>query len=264
MSFYSRVKDVLVCGNLELKFAKFDKLFDEFKDGKLSYDDEPLSGELKEPSYAKICKFVDIKDIKKYRSKDKKAWFLHSLAHIEYSAIDIALDACARFKDELDDKKSEFYADWLEVASDEIRHFKLINSKLNEIGHKYGDFVTHNGLFMAINKTCNNLMDRMAVIPRFMEANGLDANLHAMGQKDGLADLLEIIMQEEILHVKKGDKWFKWCCQKEGVKDYKAKYFDIILSYYPNSFFRKRLINERARFKAGFETDEIEIIKGKM
>ena len=198
---------------------------------------------------------------KKVKPKDKNLNFIHSVAHIEFSAIDIALDACYRFRN----LPREFYEDWLEVAEDEIRHFCVIENLLLKRGGRYGELSVHDGLFIALQKTSSSLTSRMALLPRYMEANGLDANAHIIKRLEGeggneeLIECLKVILKEEVSHVSKGDKWFKFACKKEGIDE--NSYFDIILSLYPNSFKNVREINEQDRLKAGFSKEELCLIK---
>ena len=226
-----------------------------------------MSKPLLRPSYAKFIKISQVKEIKKQNKNlkkqniDKNALFLHSVAHIEYSAIDLALDACYRFAG----LPREFYADWLEVADDEVRHFNMINNELEKTGFHYGDFSVHDGLFEALKKTQHSLLERMAVVPRHLEAGGLDANfyllsqIHKMPEKLHLKPFLEIILNEEISHVAKGDKWFKFECDRLGIS-YDI-FFEIVQKHYPKAFKTTRTINEAARLKAGYSLDEIEKIK---
>ncbi len=198
---------------------------------------------------------------KKVKPKDKNLNFIHSVAHIEFSAIDIALDACYRFRN----LPREFYEDWLEVAEDEIRHFCMIENLLLKQCGRYGELSVHDGLFIALQKTSSSLTSRMALLPRYMEANGLDANAHIIKRLEGeggneeLIECLKVILKEEVSHVYKGDKWFKFACKKEGIDE--NSYFDIILSLYPNSFKNVREINEQDRLKAGFSKEELCLIK---
>ncbi|EAK0829815.1 ferritin [Campylobacter fetus subsp. testudinum] len=260
MSFFDEVWEVLNESCLETKFFKFEQLFFKFKNDEYEFDFDFIPKSLTTPSYAKICDVCEMKELKNHKNADKDAFFLHSIAHIEYSAIDIALDACYRFLN----LPKEYYFDWLEVAGDEIRHFKMINEKLESTGHHYGDFTVHNGLFIAMQKTANSLIDRMAVIPRFMEANGLDANLFMMKkitndkQKNYLLDLLKKIHDEEIDHVKKGDKWFKFACKEQGVDP--KEWINIVLKHYPKAFHTKRELDVKHRLMAGFDQNEIDKI----
>ena len=253
------LKDIILCSDLEKKFSMFYELYNNFD--KLDFNQDNIEI-FKEPSYAKICKIVPPKYVLKrgFSTDEKRAIFLHSLLHIEYSAIDLALDSCYRFNN----MPKEFYKDFLDIANDEIRHFKLIENLLKKLGYKYGDFPVHNSLFEAAMKSLT-LLERMAVIPRWYEANGLDANEKMISKishyKDNFAketiDVLKIILKEEIPHVKKGDFWFKYECDRLHL-DYKNTYFSIIDKFFKN--WKKDYINVADRLKSGFSCDEIEIL----
>jgi uncharacterized ferritin-like protein (DUF455 family) len=185
--------------------------------------------------------------------------------HIEYSAIDMALDAVYRFRN----LPWEYYRDWLEVAKEEIEHFKLLDQVLQSLGYRYGDFPVHNSLFEALQKT-QTLLERMAIVPRYLEANGLDATpmflkkLGNLPQTDTLISLqkaLEIILAEEVDHVRKGDKWFKYACDHEGVDE--MVYFNIVDRYYPQGYKRIKDINVEDRLRAGFVCKEINVLANK-
>ncbi len=241
------------------KFKIFHNVYENFLQNKLSFETINNIEIFKEPSYISFCTIVDQREVpqrKNLASNEGKAILLHAIAHIEYSAIDLALDACYRFQN----MPKKFYMDWMEVALDEIRHFKMINEELEKLNIKYGDFPVHQGLFEASMKTLE-LIPRMALIPRYMEANGLDANammiekLKKIPNTQNIIDLLQIILDEEIEHVKKGDRWYKYgCSQKEN---FSCDYFKIVNSVYPNSFKTNKHINIEARKKAGFSDEEI-------
>lgn len=262
--FYKSVWEVLSEGDLIIKFDKFNNLYEWFlSDFDIDFTSSKKPNELKFPSYFGQLKTQSIHS-KKQKAKtpqQKEAMFLHSVAHIEYSAVDIALDACYRFRG----LPREYYADWLEVASDEIRHFNMLNSLLQKRGIKYGDFSVHDGLFVALQKTSNSLVDRMAVLPRYMEANGLDANAHAIsrlsleGASDDILQALNVILDEEVSHVKKGDFWYKYACNISNIKT--DEYVNIVRQHYPRAFLNSRQINEAARLAAGFSPSELEKIK---
>ncbi|OUT09797.1 ferritin [Campylobacter concisus] len=263
MNFYDEIWEILNEGEIELKFLKFELFYEKFKrDFNINFCESSKPNELIMPSYAKFCEVVSMKELnKKVKPMDKNLNFIHSVAHIEFSAIDIALDACYRFRN----LPREFYEDWLEVAEDEIRHFCMIENLLLKQGGRYGELSVHDGLFIALQKTSSSLTSRMALLPRYMEANGLDANAHiikrleAEGGQEELIECLKVILKEEVSHVYKGDKWFKFACNKEGIDE--NSYFDIILSLYPNSFKNVREINEQDRLKAGFSKEELCLIK---
>jgi len=214
------------------------------------------------PSYAKKCKIVDPRELKARKDFDKPegvATLIHAIAHIEYSAIDLALDAVYRYPE----MPQQFKIDWLEVAIDEIRHYKMLEELLIDIGFKYGDFPVHCGLFDAANHTAENILDRMAIIPRYYEASGLDVNPQIIKKLDNkrkipiikkLIEILNIIYDEEIIHVNKGDFWFKYICKKENLE--LSIYFNILEKYKLLEKHRPH-INVDARQKAGFTCSEL-------
>lgn len=224
----------------------------------ISFESIAKARPLNTPSYASFCKVYDIADFPRVKNTDKNAVFLHAIAHIEYSAIDIALDACYRFRG----LPLRYYSDWMEVADDEIRHFSKINEQLEKTGVKYGDLPVHNGLFVALQKTQHSLLDRMALLPRHMEASGLDANTNILGKLDEnspLRPLLELIRDEEVSHVAKGDRWFKYACEQERADP--ACWLDIVRKYYPKAFENPKPIDKERRLQAGFSQDELEQIE---
>jgi len=214
------------------------------------------------PSYINKCEIVDPKKLKTRKDFDKPeglATLIHAIAHIEYSAIDLALDAVYRYPT----MSQHFKVDWLEVALDEIRHYKMLETLLIELGFKYGDFPVHCGLFDAANHTADNILDRMAIIPRYYEASGLDVNPQIIKKLDNkrklihvkkLIEILNIIYDEEIIHVNKGDFWFKYICKVENLDT--SIYFKILEKYKLLEKQRPH-INVDARQKAGFSCSEL-------
>ena len=220
------------------------------------------------PAYASFSTIVSPRDLrtrKDFETAEGLATLVHSIAHIEFSAIDLALDAVYRYPN----MPLDYKVDWLEVANDEIRHFKMLNDLLVKLGFNYGDFPVHSGLFDAANNTAHNILDRMAIVPRYFEASGLDVspqiikkleNKHKIPNIKILIDILNIIYEEEIDHVLKGDKWFKYCCDKEG-KDVSV-YFDILKAYDLLDKHRPH-VNVEARKSAGFTCVEIKRLGAK-
>ncbi|MBR8463942.1 ferritin-like domain-containing protein [Campylobacter sp. faydin G-24] len=261
MDFFNYLFEIINESNINVKFDKFKSFYDDFMMDKfINFTRKTPPIALSEPCYAKFCEVVEMKQINK-KSKNKQLNFIHSIAHIEFSAIDIALDACYHF----DALPKEYYYDWLKVADDEIRHFLMINALLEKMGAKYGDMQVHNGLFIALQKTQNSLIQRMALLPRYMEANGLDANFYIINklkEQGGDAELiavLQVILDEEVSHVSCGDKWFKFACKRENIDP--NEYINIVQQLYPNSFKTTRNLNEADRIKAGFSVNELEKIK---
>ncbi len=226
----------------------------------LSDDFSPMLFE--SPSYATKCTIVNpraLKARKDFASVEGLATLVHAITHIEYSAIDLALDAVYRFPQ----MPQAYKLDWLEVALDEIRHYKMLDELLVELGYQYGDFPVHCGLFDAATHTAGDILERMAIIPRYYEASGLDVNpqivkkLHNKRKNlliKKLIEALEIIYIEEITHVQKGDRWFKYICNQRKLNE--SIYFEILKKYKLIDKHRPH-INVSARKKAGFTCGEI-------
>jgi uncharacterized ferritin-like protein (DUF455 family) len=187
-----------------------------------------------------------------------RATFLHAIAHIEFNAINLACDAVWRFRG----MPQDFYVDWARVAADEARHFVLLRERLNQLGHDYGDFPAHNGLWEMAEKTAQSCLARMALVPRVLEARGLDVTppmiaklRHAGDQRS--AEILELILREEIAHVAAGSRWFRWCCQREGCEPRVT--FEALLREHASGAVRAPF-NHAARRDAGFDADELQLL----
>lgn len=262
MNFYKELELILELREPSKKIEKFNEFYKLYKSGDVEFKSSYKAKEFDKPSYYSVCKIVPPQDVPKRRNlttKDGQIILLHAVIHIEYSAIDLALDAAYRFQG----LPKKYYDDWLEVADDEVRHFYMLHELLDELGGKYGDLEVHNSLFEASQRT-QTLLERMAVVPRYLEANGLDATpmilqklkkLPKNEMLDRISSALKVILKEEIDHVKKGDVWFNYACEKEGVES--DIYFKIIDKYYPQGFLRPRNLNTDARKEAGFSCAEL-------
>jgi uncharacterized ferritin-like protein (DUF455 family) len=193
-------------------------------------------------------------------SNEGRAAFLHAIAHIEFNAINLAWDAVYRFRD----MPGEFYCDWVRVADDEARHFSLLSQRLRELDASYGDFLAHNGLWEMAEKTAHSCLARMALVPRVLEARGLDVTpamivkLRALGDRES-AEILELILREEIAHVAAGSRWFVWCCEREGVAPRPA--FAALIDGVAKGSIRGPF-NRDARIAAGFDEAEMRMLEG--
>lgn len=177
---------------------------------------------------------------------------LHAIAHIELNAIDLAWDMVARFAEP--HLPREFIASWINVASDEARHFSMLSARLQELGAGYGDFPAHDGLWQAAMATAHDLVARLAVVPLVLEARGLDvtptmiANLRRAGDEIS-ADILEVIYEEEIGHVAAGRRWFDFACASRGLEP-AATWQHVVATLHPGAL--KPPFNVDGRTKAGF------------
>ena len=147
-----------------------------------------------------------------------RAGLLHAIAHIEFNAINLALDAVWRFPG----LPPDFYRDWMQVANEEALHFQLLVEHLGSLGHAYGDFDAHDGLWLMAERTAHDVLARMALVPRTLEARGLDATppLQAKLARAGDAravEILALILRDEIGHVAIGNRWYAWLCAQSGL-----------------------------------------------
>lgn len=186
------------------------------------------------------------------------AALLHAIAHIEFNAINLALDAIWRF----DGMPGAFYLDWLKVADEEALHFTLLREHLASLGHAYGDFPAHDNLWAMCEKTAGDVTARMALVPRTLEARGLDASpliqdkLRKVATPAALraVDILEVILTDEVGHVAVGNRWYRWLCEREGLDP--VAYYAVLAQRYG----APRLYppyNEEARLRAGFSKEEL-------
>ncbi|MCH9813076.1 MAG: ferritin-like domain-containing protein [Epsilonproteobacteria bacterium] len=264
MEFFTTLETLLQLQAPHEKISQFQTFYKNYLDNTLSFDHTQNSKIFTNPSYQNLCEIVDAKKMPKRTALSTtkgKAYLVHNIAHIEYSAIDLALDHAYRYKN----MPKSFYDDWLEVADDEIRHFLILESLLKENGYSYGDFGVHSFLFDISMKSLD-LVTRMAAVPRYLEASGLDSNPkmieklshHEDSFAKDIIKALEIILAEEVDHVKKGDIWFKWACKKEAIDP--QSYFDIVEKVLPGAKKQKPYVNIKDRQKAGFTCSEISVL----
>jgi uncharacterized ferritin-like protein (DUF455 family) len=190
------------------------------------------------------------------RTLEGRAALIHALAHIEFNAINLALDVIWRFPD----MPEAFYADWLQVAQEEALHFSLLQQHLVTLGYGYGDFPAHNSLWEMATRTEHDILARIALVPRTMEARGLDASppLRAKLAQAGdmaAAAILDIILRDEIGHVAIGNRWFGWLCD-QGKLEPLATYTDLAIRYSAPTL--RGPFNMEARRAAGFSDAELE------
>lgn len=184
-----------------------------------------------------------------------RAALLHALAHIEFNAINLALDIIWRFNHLPD----AFYRDWLRVAQEEALHFHLLATHLQSLQHQYGDFNAHDGLWLMAEKTRDDLLARLALVPRTLEARGLDAAPPiraklAQAGDHAAAAILDTILHDEIGHVAIGNRWYGWLCARRGLNPV-ATYAQLALQYQAPRL--KGPFNLEARRLAGFSPEEL-------
>ena len=191
-----------------------------------------------------------------------RAALVHAICHIEFNAINLALDAIWRFAA----LPEAYYRDWARVAAEEAQHFQLLHAHLQTLGHRYGDFDAHDGLWAMCEKTRDDLAARMALVPRTLEARGLDATpqiqakLRAVGSADALAAcaILDVILRDEVGHVAIGNHWYRWACARQGVEP--LAHEALLRTRYAAPRPRPPL-NEAARRAAGFTEAELAALR---
>ena len=187
------------------------------------------------------------------------AALFHSIAHIEFCAINLALDAVCRFQDMPED----YYSDWIIVANDERQHFELIENKLKSLKYNYGDFAAHDGLWRTATETADDVLVRMTLVPRVLEARGLDVSpaiitkLDNINEQEGVK-ILKHILKEEVNHVAIGTKWFNFLCKLRKL-DTSTAFKDIVETRFHGEL--KAPFNIPLRIAAGFNKHEINYLK---
>ncbi len=194
---------------------------------------------------------------RKFGSPEGIAAFFHAIAHVEFIAIYLAWDILYRFRD----LPETFYQDWLRIADEEAQHFELIRIHLKSLGLSYGDLPAHNGLWDHATDTSDNLLARLAMVPRCMEARGLDVtpaiiNKFKNHSDDASVALLTRILNDEVGHVERGSYWFKYVCSLQN-EEPEAKYRELIAQYYLGGM-PKGPFNREMRIIAGFSNAELD------
>ena len=254
--------EILAISDPQIKVARTFQLFDDHQLQNLSLDvaanydganlvlpGRPIKPELVPP--------LDVPK-RKMDTVEGRASLLHSLAHIEFNAINLALDAIWRFSD----MPTQYYEDWLRVAKEEAYHFSLVNEYMQSVGYTYGDFEAHNSLWEMVERTVDSVIARMALVPRTMEARGLDAvpmirDRFKQVKEEKAVEILDIILRDEIGHVAIGNHWFGFLCKQSNLSPISA-YRDLAKTYRAPKL--RGPFNIEARRQAGFTDEELDLL----
>lgn len=180
---------------------------------------------------------------------------LHALCHIELNAVDLAWDIIIRFTDQ--DLPTDFFDDWVKVATEEARHFMMLSDRLKQLDAAYGDLPAHDGLWDAALETRHDLAARLAIVPMVLEARGLDVTPAMIEKLRGVedtasADILEVIYREEIGHVRIGKRWFTFVCARRN-QEPGTFWRDLVAKHFRGDL--KPPFNVPARDQAGLPED---------
>ncbi|TVT49044.1 MAG: ferritin-like domain-containing protein [Denitromonas halophila] len=259
-SLFSALRSALLECDVEQKCARVHALKAAFDAGQLCIDDDTPPESIVECGRPARPELVAPNKLRKRRpgSPDGHAALLHAIAHIEFNAINLALDCAYRFRGLPD----AFYHGWVRVAVEEAMHFGLLRERLQALGFDYGRFAAHNGLWEMTVQTADDPLARMALVPRVLEARGLDATPPIMNKLRHVGDaatlaVLEIILHDEIGHVALGDHWFRYFCAQRGLAP-EATYLALIDQF--NAPWPKPPLNLPARRTAGFSEAELAVL----
>ena len=184
---------------------------------------------------------------------------IHAICHIEFNAINLALDAIYRFQE----MPIEYYDDWIKVAIEESYHFTLLRKYLESLEYQYGDFDAHNGLWQMTVETDYDVLARMALVPRVLEARGLDVTPSIKKKFSGskynkMVSILDIIFEDEIGHVKIGNFWYQYLCKKRKIDPIKT--FDQLIKKHIGTNLRGPF-NIEARLLSDFSQSELDYLE---
>jgi uncharacterized ferritin-like protein (DUF455 family) len=223
----------------------------------VSLDGQPCPEAPLEPGRPSQPLLVAPRDLPRRRlgSALGRASLLHAVAHIEFNAINLAWDAVVRFRG----LPVRFYRDWSAVAAEEARHFRLVCERLHELGYSYGDFPAHNGLWQMAMQTRHDPLHRMALVPRVLEARGLDVTPDMIQRFEavhdhGSGEILRIILRDEVGHVRVGTHWYRYLCRQRQL-DPGQTFLGLVVRYLPGSV--RGPLNRSARRNAGFTSAEL-------
>ena len=247
----------LRCDEVDSKLALAVRLHDDLAAGRLTRDGDAGDADLVDAGRPERPELVPPGRLAQRRigTPEGQAALVHAVAHIEFNAINLACDAVYRFRDLPD----AYYADWARVAAEEAYHFSLLQTRLGELGFRYGDFPAHNGLWELALKTRADPLLRMALVPRVMEARGLDVTPGMMQRFASIGDretaaILEVILRDEVGHVEAGSRWFRYLCQQRGLQP-EPTYFELLERHFSGAI--RCPLHKSARREAGFTESEL-------
>ena len=257
MSVFDLLYQIILEKNIELKCQQTHDLFDSIENYDFAPKDSEPASKISKPGLPEQLNLVAPKMLKRrgIQSQEGRNVLMHSIAHIEFNAINLALDAAYRFRGQ----PRQFYLDWISIADDEARHFQLIHNYLNDHGCQYGDYSAHNGLWEMAVETDHDIVARMALVPRVLEARGLDVTPNMIKRLANVndqqaIDILEIIYHDEIGHVERGSFWFFHQCKLNQLEP-KSTFLKLVKKHLHGEL--RGPFNISARLQAGFDQDEM-------
>jgi uncharacterized ferritin-like protein (DUF455 family) len=260
LALFERTAECLAIPSPEEKCCAVTDLWLAVQAGDFKFDPHTALTPIGMAGHPEKPELVDPSRVKRRRlgSEAGRAALVHAITHIEFNAINLALDAVFRFRN----MPRQYYLDWISVAADEARHFQMLATRLQKMGFSYGDFPAHNGLWEMAQRTSDDCMKRMALVPRVLEARGLDVTPGMIERLETAGDIetsriLAIILDEEVRHVEIGSHWFRVCCDQRGLEP-ESTFLGLLKEHFSGSL--RGPFNIPARMKAGFTQREMEVI----
>ena len=260
-SLFDIAANCLMANEIDEKLFLTEKAAQAWRNKSLSLDSLRPKEPISQPGQPAKLILVKPKDVPR-RGLGTKAGLvalIHAIAHIEFNAINLAWDAVHRFRG----LPEEFYNDWITVAFEEAHHFQLLRKRLKEFDHDYGDFPAHNGLWDMATRTASDPLARMALVPRVLEARGLDVTPNIINRLRQIGDektieILEIILRDEIGHVSIGSRWFNFFCNQRQI-DPEKTFCELVDQYLPGRIIGP--FHYEARQRAGFTLNEMNMLE---
>ncbi|MEJ2403230.1 MAG: ferritin-like domain-containing protein [Candidatus Thiodiazotropha sp.] len=256
-SLYQAARACLLCSSVERKLELSETVASAWEAGDLLLSGWTPADDLWVAGHPPRPVLVHPHELPRRRigSETGRLALIHALAHIEFNAVNLAWDAVQRYPGLPED----FYQDWIQVALDEVAHFRLLRERLRQAGVDYGEFPAHNGLWEMALRTAHDPLVRMALVPRMLEARGLDVTPGIMARFKEIGDhqtvsALQVILREEVGHVQSGSRWFHYLCEQRGV-DPEETYFELLHDYVKGEI--RCPLHRQAREQAGFSRDEL-------
>jgi len=256
-NLFYRARECLVASGVEQKLQLATALRSDWVAGRLENESIELS-DVVDAGHPERPLQVHPRDLprRSLATGEGRLALIHAVAHIEFNAINLACDAVFRYRL----MPTAFYDDWARVAAEEAEHFQLLRHQLRARGCDYGDFPGHNGLWDMARRTAHDPLVRMALVPRMLEARGLDVTpgmikrFRGAGDQ-GMVDALTVILQEEVGHVEMGSRWFRYLCEQRGLES-EQTYFDLLEDFLNGEI--RCPLHKEARRRAGFSDSELQ------
>ncbi|MDO6565116.1 ferritin-like domain-containing protein [Amphritea sp. 1_MG-2023] len=260
-NLYARTKEAFLTADPDLKIELTRQTVSRWNAGELEWQEGDAPEFLQQPGQLDKPEIVAPAEVneRKMSKEEGRAALIHALAHIELTAVNLALDSVHRYRH----MPKAFYADWMQCAAEEANHFVALRGRLREMGYDYGSFKAHGELWSMAIDTADDMLERMGIVHRALEARALDVVPKAIQRFDQLGDnkmvdILSMIGNEEIGHVCSGTRWYHYQCQQRHLEPNQT-FIDLLWKYMKGPL--KGPLNYEARLKAGFSAEEMKMIE---